>query len=558
MPSRLKVGLIVDNQIVSKQIDHLVQMSLKSDLYDITCIILQDTDRFSGNLVSKLLLYIRKNGFNKFIRKATFKILVKIEILVVKRNKGIFKTFFDKFDLDSYGIKFLVVKPNLSSKGLVYRYTEEDLKKIESLNLDLLIKGGGGILRGRILETCHKGIIAFHHADNDVNRGGPPGFWEVYNKEKRTGFIIQLLKDELDGGDVIFRGFSATSFLYTLNYVNLLTKSNVFLHKAIESLAEENSQPRILLNKPYAHPLYTTPTLTQQLLYVISTVRTLSYKLYQKLMARKNRWGVAYQFSENWDEVTLWRSKRIKNPPNRYLADPFIWHRDGSHYCFVEDYNFKTSLGFISVYAITKDNYKELGIVLKEPFHLSYPFLLESNGELYMCPETSQSKSIRLYKCIDFPLKWTLAKILMKDVSAADTNIFYRDEKWWLFTNICSSELGDHNSELHIFSSNELLSDTWKPHPKNPVIFDSLSARNGGMLFKQGNAFRVFQRSGWNVYGEAFGVSKITDLTDSTYDEEVQFVVEPKFFKGIKGAHTFSFKNGLIAFDFVESVNNNK
>jgi len=558
MPSRLKVGLIVDNQIVSKQIDHLVQMSLKSDLYDITCIILQDTDRFSGNLVSKLLLYIRKNGFNKFIRKATFKILVKIEILVVKRNKGIFKTFFDKFDLDSYGIKFLVVKPNLSSKGLVYRYTEEDLKKIESLNLDLLIKGGGGILRGRILETCHKGIIAFHHADNDVNRGGPPGFWEVYNKEKRTGFIIQLLKDELDGGDVIFRGFIATSFLYTLNYVNLLTKSNVFLHKAIESLAEENSQPRILLNKPYAHPLYTTPTLTQQLLYVISTVRTLSYKLYQKLMARKNRWGVAYQFSENWDEVTLWRSKRIKNPPNRYLADPFIWHRDGSHYCFVEDYNFKTSLGFISVYEITKDNYKELGIVLKEPFHLSYPFLLESNGELYMCPETSQSKSIRLYKCIDFPLKWTLAKILMKDVSAADTNIFYRDEKWWLFTNICSSELGDHNSELHIFSSNELLSDTWKPHPKNPVIFDSLSARNGGMLFKQGNAFRVFQRSGWNVYGEAFGVSKITDLTDSTYDEEVQFVVEPKFFKGIKGAHTFSFKNGLIAFDFVESVNNNK
>ena len=91
----------------------------------------------------------------------------------------------------------------------------------------------------------------------------------------------------------------------------------------------------------------------------------------------------------------------------------------------------------------------------------------------------------------------------------------------------------------------------------NPVIFDSLSARNGGMLFKQGEVFRVFQRQGWNIYGEAFGVTKITELTDSTYDEEVQFIVEPKFFKGIKGTHTYSYKNGLIAVDFVE-INNIK
>jgi hypothetical protein len=47
----------------------------------------------------------------------------------------------------------------------------------------------------------------------------------------------------------------------------------------------------------------------------------------------------------------------------------------------------------------------------------------------------------------------------------------------------------------------------------------------------------------WDYYGKAFGVSKITDLTNSTYDEDVQFVVEPKFFKGIKGAHTYSCKD---------------
>ena len=32
------------------------------------------------------------------------------------------------------------------------------------------------------------------------------------------------------------------------------------------------------------------------------------------------------------------RSVRIPNPPNRYLADPFVMKYKNAHYCFVEDY----------------------------------------------------------------------------------------------------------------------------------------------------------------------------------------------------------------------------
>jgi len=556
MTSKLKVGLIIDSQIVTKQTDHLIQQSLKSDLYDISYLIIQESFHHKDNTFSKIFRYIRINGLNKLIRSITFKVIIKIESLFVKRKKPIFKDFFDKFDIEHYGIKTLVVRPNFSPSGLVYRYEEDDLKKIQTLNLDLLVRSGSGILRGNILEVCRNGIISFHHGDNDLIRGGPPGFWEVFNKHKRTGFVIQLLKDELDGGDVIFKGFIPTSFMYTLNYVNLLTKANIFLHKAIESLAHNKSRPEVYPKNPYSYTLYTTPKISQQLQYIIKVAIVLSLRLYHNFFARNLRWGVAYQFVKSWNDVALWRSTKIKNPPNHFLADPFIWHKNDSHYCFVEDYNYKTSIGCISVYQITKDGHKELGIALKEPFHLAYPFLLESNGELYMCPDTSHSKDIRLYKCIDFPLKWVFEMILIKDVSASDTNIFYKNDKWWLLTNICSSDLGDHNSELHVFSSDELLSDTWKSHPKNPVIFDPLRARNGGMLFDQGNTYRVFQRQGWDFYGEAFGVSKITGLTDSTYDEELQFIVEPKFFEGIKGTHTYSFKSGLLAIDFVESGKN--
>ena len=58
------------------------------------------------------------------------------------------------------------------------------------------------------------GIFSFHHGDNDFYRGGPPGFWEVYNQEPSTGFIIQRINEVLDNGDVIFKGNIPTSFFY--------------------------------------------------------------------------------------------------------------------------------------------------------------------------------------------------------------------------------------------------------------------------------------------------------------------------------------------------------
>ena len=117
-------------------------------------------------------------------------------------------------------------------------------------------------------------------------------------------------------------------------------------------------------------------------------------------------------------------------------------------------------------------------------------------------------------------------------------------------TNIDSSNIGDHGSELHIFSSETLLNDIWESHPLNPVIFDSQKARNGGLLFEDGDVFRVFQIQGWDMYGQGFGVSKIKKLNSSEYEEEDEFRVSSKFFKSALGTHTYSYDNGLMVIDF--------
>ena len=63
---------------------------------------------------------------------------------------------------------------------------------------------------------------------------------------------------------------------------------------------------------------------------------------------------------------------------------------------------------------------------------------------------------------------------------------------------------------------------------------------------------RVFQRQGFDLYGEALGISKIISIEKNKYEEEVLFDVEANFFKGIKGMHTYNFSDGLFVFDYVQ------
>ena len=114
-----------------------------------------------------------------------------------------------------------------------------------------------------------------------------------------------------------------------------------------------------------------------------------------------------------------------------------------------------------------------------------------------------------------------------------------------------SSNLGDYCSELHIFYADDIDSTTWKPHSLNPVIFDSKKARNGGMIYSEENqAYRVFQRQGFDTYGESIGISKIKTLTENEYVEEDCLNFLPNFFKNISGIHSFSYNSGVLVNDF--------
>jgi hypothetical protein len=413
----------------------------------------------------------------------------------------------------------------------------------------VLIRCGRGILRGDILNAARHGILSFHHADNRINRGGPPGFWEVYKRQDTTGFTIQRLTEELDGGVVFMRGHFPTRFCYQLNQASLFERSNYFLKAVIQDSASRGGLPPALPSLPYSEQLFRSPHAGQTLLYSLRLLARLVPKMFEALTSYRLRWHVAFLRSD-WSNAVLWRASELKNPPLHFLADPFVISRNGKDYCFVEDFDYETDRGGIAVYELARNGGVRIGTALAEDFHLSFPFLFEYQGELFMCPESSAAKDIRIYKCVEFPLRWKLEAVTMRNVNAVDSVIFEKDGLWWLLTNIDPLGTGDYRAELFAFHATSPFGE-WVAHPLNPVLVDAACAGNAGLIVEGGRIFRVSQGQGFDFYGRQSLINELVELTPQAYRETCIARITPTFKRGVAGTHHLHSNGSVTVFDYV-------
>jgi hypothetical protein len=462
---------------------------------------------------------------------------------------------FEEVDLDpAMFASSTLLTPAFSRSRISVIYPDDDVERIRGLQLDLILRGTGtGIYRGSILTAATNGIISFHHGDNRWNRGGPPGFWEVFFKRAATGFIIQILTEQLDGGDVIFRGEAPTKRSYTENMVNLFDVANPFMARIISDYAATKRLPPVLPRAPFSTGLLKTPKFSVTVRYVARMVLLfLALVTKRKVLGRHLRWSVGFVPSD-WKEANLAKGCVIRNPRGRFLADPFVARREAQTAIFVEDYHYSSRKGVISAVRVLPDGaYEIIPGVLEEDFHLSFPYLFEYAGELYMVPESHESQSIRLYKCMRFPDKWEYQMDLMAGVSAVDTMVFEHAGAWWLLTNIAPENSQEHGSALYAFRADTPLSARWQEHVANPVQFSATFGRNGGLLKgRHGETYRVRQRYGYAKYGVGASIAKIAQLDEHVYREEVYCEIEPHFMSGLVGTHHLHSDGTHTVFDFV-------
>lgn len=257
------------------------------------------------------------------------------------------------------------------------------------------------------------------------------------------------------------------------------------------------------------------------------------------------QWQLRYKFDQNTgigfdDQLNTYQ--QILPPKDRFWADPFIVEENGVYYVFVEELKYWEGKGYISVIELKEEVSKPLKSqkILEQPYHLSYPFIFKLKDTYYMIPESIANKTIALYKCEDFPLKWRYCSTLMENVIAADSTIKFHDGKYWLFTLIEPEQGITTNKDLHIFYSDDLLSNHWVAHSANPVVSNVSSARPAGNIFEdKGVLYRPSQDCS-KRYGWAMCVNQIITLNENEYLEKKVAHIMPNWEKNLLATHTFN------------------
>lgn len=265
-------------------------------------------------------------------------------------------------------------------------------------------------------------------------------------------------------------------------------------------------------------------------------------------------WRIGWRFVDEGDDVwsrgnlggQTWQT--LRNEPFRFFADPFpiVW--EGKTWLFFEDFDHRIGKGRIS--AVAFDPFGPAGDVfpvLQMPWHLSFPYVFEEGGALWMLPESSNNRTVSLYRADNFPTRWVKEIDLLVGIEASDSVIVSFEDRFWMFTTV--QQTGEsHSDKLCLFHSKSLLGP-WLPHSGNPVLIDSRSARSAGpVIVRKGALWRAVQDCE-RRYGAALGLAEIMRLDEGGFEQKVRTVIRPDWHWPGWHLHTLSRAGSLECID---------
>jgi len=251
---------------------------------------------------------------------------------------------------------------------------------------------------------------------------------------------------------------------------------------------------------------------------------------------RKNKWFLAYKRIEEGATYNCDNMIVIEPPEGFYYADPFLFEHECKHWVFFELYDYDK--GVIACAELTDDGLGPVQVVLDQPTHLSFPFVFEENGKIYMIPESGQSGILGLWECTEFPGKWEFRNMLWDDGNCADPVLVKRGNTYFIYTSINS----DHVQVV-------LRSDSLFKRFELACFEERMNSRSAGRVWKH-EPTDGFVRPVQNCeggYGE--GVILKWYCEDHPYDGVEIRRLPMDWYPGLTGFHTFNFDSKYLIVD---------
>jgi O-antigen/teichoic acid export membrane protein len=270
-----------------------------------------------------------------------------------------------------------------------------------------------------------------------------------------------------------------------------------------------------------------------------------SIGLVDRSVERVLRWGDPAAGEEARSEAVM--PRWLPHRAGTYAADPFGLVRGSETHVFFEEFDQRRQRGRIAHLAVAADGSTSDPQPILEPgCHVSYPFLLEVAGEVWMIPETADLNEVRLYRALDFPGRWRLESVLLAGVPVSDPTVIERDGRWWLFG---TSRGRGVNEALRLWHAPSL-TGPWALHSNDPVKVDVRSSRPAGTPFLVDDVLYRPSQDCSTRYGGQVVVNRVDLLTPDLYHERVVAHVAPFGAAGQPdGVHTINPVGGRTLVD---------
>lgn len=451
-------------------------------------------------------------------------------------------------DISQLTRKAKVLACAVSLQGVSSYFSKKDVETIQSFQLDFLLRFGFNIIRGDILNVAKHGIWSFHHDDEEVVRGGPPGFWEVYHRMHTNAVILQQLNHALDKGIILKKvRFRTIKHAYRAHLDQLYFESARLPVQVCKELmfnpgfagTESNSQA----------PIYHPPKNVVMLAFWMKMAgRRVLFHLND--LFRQEDWNIGLIETplDNFVRHTKKAENQVKwfkkPSASSYLADPFLAEVEGEQFVFFEQFDYKKGKAVLS-FAREKEDFKLYHPLLAEDFHLSFPFVLTHEKECYVIPECFEAGKINVYRFDPKREKLVFHQSILQNIHAVDPVLHHHNGLWYLF--FTTKEMP--SVHLYVYWAEQPFGP-YLPHHNNPVKTDVSNARMAGSIFRMnGKLIRPAQDNGAH-YGTAVILNEITKLTPDCFEEKMTQRLEPlKTSEFNQGLHTL---NGNTRFTVID------
>ncbi|HEX8074525.1 MAG TPA: hypothetical protein VF545_06045, partial [Thermoleophilaceae bacterium] len=250
------------------------------------------------------------------------------------------------------------------------------------------------------------------------------------------------------------------------------------------------------------------------------------------------------------DPLASWEGDAglVRWEPGHLYADPILFEHEGRHHLFCEHMPPGAPRAAISHTELRDDRPAAAPVpVLTADCHLSYPFVFEYGGEVFLVPETSAARRLELHRAVDFPHSWELDTVLMDDVDVSDATLTRHDGRWWMFATIAGPG-ASRLDELHVFHAADPRGP-WTAHRLNPVVSDVRCARPAGPILREDGGLVRPAQDGSRRYGGAVSFRRIDVLTAEDYAEHELRRLEPSMVPGARATHAYSRDSRFEAID---------